>query len=182
MNATEAKIIVEEYKSSGNHKGLEELYMSYQPYMYRQCMSILKNPLDSEDACVDIFLILRNKLKIHTIDNFPSWLFSLVRNHCLKKLRNNSRLLFTELKEIEEKSEIVENLDQLEERMARLPIAMEQLKDDQRWCLILFYLQGKTYNEIEQIRGYSFNKIKSSIQHGKKNLKKILSENEQRPI
>ena len=152
--------------------------MSYQPYIFRQCMSILKNPQESEDACIDIFLILRDKLKTHRVENFPSWLFSLVRNHCLKRLRDSSRMLMVDLKDSHEKSEITENSDQLDEWMDSLPEALESLKEDQRWCLVLFYLQGKSYKEIERLKGYSFNKIKSSIQHGKKNLKKILSKNE----
>jgi RNA polymerase sigma-70 factor (ECF subfamily) len=178
MNAEKSQHLLKQYASSGDLRVLEQLYMSYQPYVYRQCMSILKHPQESEDACEDIFLVLHDKLKTHVVENFSAWLFSVVRNHCIKRLRRNSQLLFVELKNSDEKSEIDENSDQLDELINCLPEALELLKDDQRWCLILFYLQGKSYKEIENLNGYSFNKIKSSIQHGKKNLRRILSKNE----
>jgi len=76
--------------------------------------------------------------------------------------------------DIKDEGENLQIKDLKDDYLDLLPSAIEQLEDSQRWCVVLFYLQGKSYKEIESIKGYSFNKIKSSIQHGKRNLRKII--------
>jgi len=45
------------------------------------------------------------------------------------------------------------------------------LPDEQRKSIELFFQQDKCYNEIAAITGYDWNKIRSYIQNGKRNLK-----------
>lgn len=138
-------------------------------------MSILKNVEDSEDACVDIFLILKEKLISHKVHHFSSWLYVLTRNHCLKKITVKAKMILAEEENSASESENSEKTDLKDRFLDKLPEAIENLEEAQRWCIVLFYLQGKTYKEIELLKGYSFNKIKSSIQHGKKNLRKLIA-------
>ncbi len=166
------------YKKSKNLQVLEKLFLAYQPYLFRQCISILKHAQDSEDACVEIFLILKDKLLVHEVEHFPSWLFTVTRNHCLKKLRSKSKMIFESEENISDQSEIFENEDHIDEYLEKLPEAIDQLEESQKKCIVLFFLHGKSYKEIEQSEGYPFKKIKSSIQHGKKNLLKIMTKNE----
>lgn len=164
------------YKKSRDLQVLQKLYLSYQPYLFRQCMSILKHPQDSEDACVEIFLILKDKLLAHDVEYFPSWLFMVTRNHCLKKLRSKGKMIFESEENILDKGEIEEKQDHIDEYLHNLPEAIDQLEETQRKCIVFFFLHGKSYKEIEQLFGFPFNKIKSSIQNGKKNLRKIIME------
>jgi RNA polymerase sigma-70 factor (ECF subfamily) len=175
------KQILDSYKATQDLRFLEKLYLAYQPFLFRQCMSILKNAQDSEDACVDLFLILKDKLLTHQIKHFSSWLFVVSRNHCLKKLASKAKFIFESEENLLEKSEIFDSEDHIDEMLDKLPEAIEQLEESQRWCIVLFYLQGKSYKDIESTKGYSFNKIKSSIQHGKKNLRKLIT-HEKKPI
>ena len=62
-----------------------------------------------------------------------------------------------------------ENFDQLER-------CMEALPDEQKRCIDLFFRQDKCYNEIVAITGYEWNKIRSYIQNGKRNLKICMEE------
>jgi RNA polymerase sigma-70 factor (ECF subfamily) len=48
------------------------------------------------------------------------------------------------------------------------------LAEEQRICVEQFYLQEKSYEEIEKATGYSYNQVKSYIQNGKRNLKNYL--------
>lgn len=54
--------------------------------------------------------------------------------------------------------------------------AILELNPDQKYCIELFYLEKKTYNEIMDITGYNFMQVKSFIQNGKRNLKIKLNE------
>ncbi len=53
-------------------------------------------------------------------------------------------------------------------------MAIELLKNEQKECIKLFYLQQKSYADIVSITGYELKKVKSYIQNGKRNLKKLL--------
>lgn len=152
----------------------------YQPYLYRQCMSILKDPYASEDACMDVFIKLNNALLKTEIQNFDAWLYRLTRNHCLRILKEKSKLILmdTMRDEVDEQ----EDLPELIKYVERLPECIDLLKEDQRRCIVLFYLERRSYKEIESITNYNQNKIRSAIQHGKKNLKKYLLQYERESL
>ena len=58
-----------------------------------------------------------------------------------------------------------------EQQFDRLGNCMDQLQEEQRISIKLFYLESKCYNEITTITGYEWNKVRSLIQNGKRNLK-----------
>ena len=59
--------------------------------------------------------------------------------------------------------------------------AIEELSEEQKKCIELFYLKQKSYQEIIDITGYSVNEVKSFIQNGKRNLKIKLEKNSAQP-
>ena len=166
------KELIEKYRKERRLGDLVVLYSRYESVVFRVCMKILKNAHDSEDATVDVFLELKDKIYNYKIKNFPAWLYRVVQNHCFKKLRKKGVKIIREVNSSDEKVESTSNEDHIEKMLQLLPNAIDELSEEQRWCIVLFYLHGKTYKEIEHLKGYSFNLIKSSIQHGKKNLKK----------
>ncbi len=54
--------------------------------------------------------------------------------------------------------------------MTELEKALNFLKEEQRICIELFFLQEKRYEEVAEITGYSPKQVKSYIQNGKRNL------------
>jgi RNA polymerase sigma-70 factor (ECF subfamily) len=58
-----------------------------------------------------------------------------------------------------------------EENFRKLDYCMGQLQEEQRKMIGLFYLQGKCYNEIAELTGTDWNKVRSYIQNGRRNLK-----------
>ena len=52
-----------------------------------------------------------------------------------------------------------------------LPEAMQNLNQEQRTCIQLFYLKEKCYEEVSAMTGYTMKQVKSYIQNGKRNLK-----------
>jgi len=66
-----------------------------------------------------------------------------------------------------------------EENYQELELCIDQLKEEQKNCIVLFYLQNKSYVEVAEITGYSMKEVKSYLQNGKRNLKILMSkENE----
>ena len=58
-----------------------------------------------------------------------------------------------------------------EENFKKLEQCMETLPADQQETVKLFYLESKCYNEIAEITGFEWSKVRSYIQNGKRNLK-----------
>ena len=62
---------------------------------------------------------------------------------------------------------------QIEKEMLlnQLEKGLEELKEDQKIGIKLFYLESKSYQQIADQTGWDLKKVKSEIQNGKRNLK-----------
>jgi RNA polymerase sigma-70 factor (ECF subfamily) len=67
--------------------------------------------------------------------------------------------------------ESLEETVALETQLQLLEKAIPSLKDEQRQCIELFYLEQKSYTEISEHLSIPLNTVKSAIQNGKRNLK-----------
>ena len=63
------------------------------------------------------------------------------------------------------------NANRREKTYASLEKAINELNDEQRVCIILFFNENKSYQDIAIQTGYSLNSVKSYIQNGKRNIK-----------
>ncbi len=164
------------FLESGNNSPLGELYKRYGHLVLGLCFKYFKNKDEAEDAVMSIFGQLMVDLKKHKVEYFKSWLYTYSKNYCLMQLRKKQSQLKKEL-EIKE-NEIflmdynsVEHLNEKESQISLMQVMLNELNKEQKVCLELFYLNSKSYAEIEQITGYSNNEVKSFIQNGKRNLK-----------
>ena len=169
--------LVSLYREKPDLEILGALYKRYMYLVYGLCMKYLKNRDDSQDAAMQIFEILVRDIPRFEIRNFKGWLYGVSRNHCLMKLRKDhaerkrqesiSQEIFMQstsvLHPIEEQND--------EEIRTLLNNCLEQLKEEQRLCVELFYYQQRCYKEIAEQLKLDENKVKSSIQNGKRNLK-----------
>jgi RNA polymerase sigma factor (sigma-70 family) len=166
---------VESFKLEDNANALSELYQRYMDLVFGVCLKYLKDGEKSKDAVMDIYEELNVKLKVHQVDNFKGWLHVLARNYCLMKLRSPKNLKTTEFNASFMQSEENMHLDteqlEKEENFKKLEECLDTLTVEQKQTVELFYLQQKCYNEIAEITGYEWNKVRSFIQNGKRNLK-----------
>jgi RNA polymerase sigma-70 factor (ECF subfamily) len=58
-----------------------------------------------------------------------------------------------------------------EDYLDKLSKCLGTLSPEQKATVELFYLQNKCYKEIEMITGLEWNKVRSHIQNGRRNLK-----------
>jgi RNA polymerase sigma factor (sigma-70 family) len=163
-----------QYRNTGSLSLLGNLYSRYMELAYGVCLKYLKSPEEAQDAVMAIFEELVSKLKQHQVENFKSWLYTLSKNHCLMKLRQQKKLptgkIPDEFMQSEDEAHLKDVLEK-EEHFQHLDDCMQQLADQQRKAIELFYLQGKCYNEIAAETGIAWNSVRSSIQNGRRNLK-----------
>ncbi len=165
------------YQATENLELLGELYERYMEMVFAVCFKYLRDEDESKDAVMQIFEELVVKLRTHSVDNFRSWLHSVVRNHCLMHLRSN-RLQTEGVDFFEDNSVENEPFEhqsdepfELEQNLSKMTDCLETLSDEQKTSIRLFYLEEKCYKEITDLTGYELNKVKSYIQNGKRNLK-----------
>lgn len=63
---------------------------------------------------------------------------------------------------------------ELEKDLNALEQCIEELKEQQRICVKHFFLEKKSYQQINEETGIALKKVKSYIQNGKRNLKMCL--------
>ncbi len=177
LNHQEDISLVKMYHSTHDVQYIGELYRRYAHLILGVCLKYLKNLPDSEDAVMEIFEKLHLDLKKNNVEHPKSWLYMVARNHCLMKLRKagldvefpeilpTPPQYVTEEADFEDKEKLIQTLEK----------NILHLKNEQRLCIELFYLKDTSYKDIMRHTGFSLNEIKSHIQNGKLNLKKMMT-------
>jgi RNA polymerase sigma factor (sigma-70 family) len=169
------KELVTAFKQSGNMEHLSTLYQRYMDLVFGVCLKYFKDAERSKDAVMDIFEELHVKLRQHEVDNFKGWLHVLARNYCLMKLRSPRNMKTTEFNanfmQSADNTHLNGEVLEKEANFTYLEQCLETLDKAQRETVRLFYLDNKCYNEIAEITGHDWNKVRSYIQNGRRNLK-----------
>jgi RNA polymerase sigma-70 factor (ECF subfamily) len=166
--------LVAAYRQSSDLKILARLYQRYLDLLYGVCLKYLGEREAARDAVMEIFEELSQKLLRHEVTHFKGWLYTLARNHCLMQLRSSGRVKIhsfdPEGMQTADDWHLSDKMEQ-EARLDRLSSCIEALAAEQRTAVRLFYLENKCYKEIETITGLDWNKVRSLIQNGRRNLK-----------
>ena len=159
---------------------LAELYQRYMDLAYAVSLKYLKDTEAAKDAVMEVFEELIEKLKRHDVTNFRSWLYTLVKNHCLMKLRSASRNKSVNLDEnnMQLREDLHQDDDEKEWQLQHMSECIAKLVAEQKFTIELFYLQQKCYKEITEITGLEWNKVRSLIQNGRRNLKICMEKDE----
>lgn len=169
------------YKTSGDENLLAHLYMRYTDILYGVCLKYLKDAETAKDAVMNIYGELRQKLLVHEVEHFKSWLYTVAKNHCLMQLRKEKKMVTIPFNAAVMQSEDFSHLDAVlekEQDFRKLAECLEVLPAEQKQSISLFYLEDKCYNEIVEITGFEWNKVRSLIQNGRRNLKNCMEKNE----
>ncbi|HEV7329557.1 MAG TPA: sigma-70 family RNA polymerase sigma factor [Flavisolibacter sp.] len=164
------------FYADGNQEWIGILLQRYTLLLLGVCMKYLKDETEAKDCVQQIFLKVLTEVSKYKIDYFKSWLYMVAKNHCLMRLRDKDKAT----KELTEKTNPAhddtdkQDLLQNEQTYDLLEEAIDELNQEQKICVTLFYLQKMSYQQIVQKTGYSMMQVKSYIQNGKRNLKILL--------
>jgi len=181
------KQLLEQYRNTQNKNVVAVLYQRYAHLVFGVCMKYLKNKDEAEDASMQVFEKLLTTLLQYEVNEFKFWIHTVSKNHCLYILRKQQSQ-FRNQKEMNkdfpvimenEQSSPLDNENWKNAKLEEINGALMQLKEGQKICVELFYLEEKSYQEIVDQTGYSMLEVKSFIQNGKRNLKIMLSQNDE---
>jgi RNA polymerase sigma-70 factor (ECF subfamily) len=168
------------FKRTADQEMLAQLYLRYTDLVYGVCMKYFKNAEISKDAVMNTYQELLTKLQTNEVQNFKSWLYVVVKNYCLMQLRKEKKNITVEFTPAVMQSEDFTHLDDVlekENELKKLEFCIEHLPVEQKQSIQLFYLENKCYNEIVETTGYDWNKVRSLIQNGRRNLKVCMEKN-----
>ncbi|MEU5944497.1 sigma-70 family RNA polymerase sigma factor [Micromonospora sp. NPDC047465] len=78
----------------GERAGLEGMYRRYADRLYTYARTMLREPEAAADAVHDAFLTASQRIgQLREPDRLRSWLYAIVRNECLRQLRERARSL-----------------------------------------------------------------------------------------
>lgn len=183
-SSTDAELVIM-YQQQRQMEVLAQLYQRYMELVYGVCLKYLPDSETAKDAVMNIFEELVQKLHLHQVDNFKGWLYMVAKNHCLMQLRSRKNIKITELSATLVQTEENLHLNGVMEKEASLQNmegCLETLPAEQKQCVELFYLQGKSYNEIVEVTGFDWKQVRSFIQNGRRNLKICMDKKVAEPL
>ena len=168
------------FKDTSKAEYFQQLYERYIPLIYGLCLKYLQNTEQSQDAVIDIFENLSQKIQGYEIKIFKNWLYSVVKNHCFHILKENKREIIVNFdSQLMESEPILDLLSENanEDKEDALSKCLEQLPEPQRISVEKFFYEDKSYAEIVDETGFHLKSVKSYIQNGKRNLKICIEKN-----
>lgn len=157
---------------SGDKEAFIELMEEQKQALYKIAISMLKNDMDAADAIQDTVLSSYENLKgLREPKYFKTWLTRILINHCNRMLKERKKMVpiqeHPELKEVELDTSGHEFLAMLNE-----------LEDQYRIVLLLYYIEGFSIKEIGAILEMNENTVKTRLSRGRNCFKKAyLKEN-----
>ena len=147
-------------------KDFEKIYLQYYPTLMVYGKAIAGDEALVEDVIQELFLKLwekRNQLKhIETLENY---LMISLRNNLRRKLQQQNKMP-TEIPTPESASEVLlQNEKRIEQLLTTLP-------PRQREVIFLRYYQNKSYQEIAQVLGISYQVARNFAYRALKSIRK----------
>lgn len=139
---------------------------------------------DADDLAQDALVKVYKSLKLFRYQAaFSTWLFTVVRNSFLDSLRSRAgrersreEPLGPAHGETATDEPGAERRLEAEQERERLWAALRRVPPDFRSALVLFDLEGRSYDEVAAIEGVPVGTVKSRLNRGRAFLKKVLEE------
>ena len=167
----EAKIIEE--CLAGNVENFGLLVKSYQDALLRTAYRFLRDWDDAKDAVQEAFIRAYRYLSSYCSDRrFSTWLFKILVNICLDRLKSADRRYYKNVESPIEDKNYFDPLDRLAEKEL-IHRALRKLSTKRRQALILVNLEGFSSAEAAEIMGCSESTVRVTAMKARQQLKKF---------
>ena len=172
MNISDFDLVQSAVK--GDEYAFEELVGRYKNLVYSVVLRMVADAEDANDIAQEVFIkVYRNLDKYSPEFKFSTWIIRIATNTVID-FRRKKKQEFVSIDEMEtELPDIVtpENEYLEKEHKSELMNAINALPDMYKMPIVLYHLEGMSYQEISSILGVSMSKIKNRIFRGRKLLK-----------
>jgi RNA polymerase sigma-70 factor (ECF subfamily) len=144
---------------TGDAEAWGDLYSQHAPAIFRFCRRAMPTREDAEDATMDIFIKVRQKLSQYDATRpFSAWLYTVAANHCWDLLRRRKLRQDLETGEVENMPLEHPDPGQLERLIEsrtsqEVRRALDRMPARARMALVLRYYSDMSYDEIADTLG-----------------------------
>jgi RNA polymerase sigma-70 factor (ECF subfamily) len=144
---------------AGDTQAWGDLYREYAPAIYRFCRRAMPTREDAEDATMEIFMKLREKLSQYDPSrSFSAWLYKVAANHCWDLLRRRKARHAKDMEDVDELPLETPEPNQLEKLIEErsgdeVRKALNTLGARARMALVMRYYSDMSYDEIADALG-----------------------------
>jgi RNA polymerase sigma-70 factor (ECF subfamily) len=144
---------------AGDSQAWGDLYREYAPAIFRFCRRAMPTREDAEDATMEIFMKLREKLSQYDQSrSFTAWLYKMSANHCWDMLRRRKVRQGKETEDVDELPLATTDPNQLEKLIEErsgeeVRKALDKLGARARMALVMRYYSDMSYDEIADALG-----------------------------
>ncbi len=148
LNGTQDPLFADSFRQ-GEEAAFDCLFQEYFPALSYFANRILSDPDTAEDVVQDCFVLLwQRRDRLSHIKAIKSYLYTSVRNQCLKHLEKQKRQ--AEFNEPDKAEPSMEEAVIAAETARELYQFIETLSPALRQIIRLYYIEGKTNREIAQ--------------------------------
>jgi RNA polymerase sigma-70 factor (ECF subfamily) len=152
---------------------IQELVRSHYAPLYRYAVRLSGDPSHAEDLTQETFCTAQEKLhQLRDPERAKPWLFSILRNLYLLSCRRRQQATCIPLDEVEPTASPAPPLEQVD--AAELQQALNELPEEQRTPLILFYFEDFSYRDIAEQMAVPIGTVMSRLARAKAYLRRRL--------
>jgi RNA polymerase sigma-70 factor (ECF subfamily) len=174
--------ILDHFKN-GDTSVFKDIVIAYQDSIYNLCVYMIGDPTNAEDVTQEVFLKAYQKLKSFTPNaTIYTWLYRIAVNTCIDYKRKTSfESIFKHQysediieNEIATPSESKEETTDSEQLGFALKRAINKLSEKLKAVVILYEMDGLSYEEIAEALDISIGTVKSRLSRARKELKRYM--------
>lgn len=189
--------LVQKFRQTKDSIYFKSLVRRYQNRLFNAAVRILGNSEEAEEVVQDAFVKVHQNLdRFRNQASFGAWVFKIAHNICMDvqrhKLRKKGlRLLAFDPQSTLEADVVADSSSQVVSQIADPAMnpaqkldfneqeeivskALSELPDAQRTVLILFDIEGFTYQEVADIVGASVGTVRSRLHYGRMKMRELL--------
>jgi RNA polymerase sigma-70 factor (ECF subfamily) len=158
----------------GRQRQIEELVATHYALLYRYAYRLSGSSQEAEDLTQEAFFLAQNKLgQLRDWQRAKAWLFSILRNAYLHKVRAGKKEKCVSLEGI---AEVPDRLPEplLEVDPAQLQQMLNELPETFRTPLILYYFEDFSYRDIAEQMNVPLGTVMSRLARAKAYLRQRL--------
>ena len=160
---------------AGEPDAIRELVELHQPDIRRFAFKVCRTPEDAEDAVQHTLYIVLTKIGgFRKAAKFTSWLFAVVKNECLRRLRRRPTEPLTEGMIAGTQAAPDEVLDQ-QHLAASVAAAIADLEPEQRWIFVMRDVEQMSAVEVAAALGLSIPAVKSRLHRARERMRTALT-------
>lgn len=173
----------------GDNSAIETLYQMTYAQGYSVALQIVKNEQDASDLLQDAYITAFQNLGMLTKpESFRSWFNCIVANKCRDWLRKKKPELFTDMGREDESVEFEDTLQSehmefspeeyvdYQETKRLMNDILQNLPEDQRLCILMYYYEELSVQDIAQALDCSMGTVKSRLNYGRNKIKAEVEE------